>query len=81
VQIRQAAGRRNLAAHRPGSPRTTAVDLTRFFCDRATCYPVVGGVLVYHDQNHMTPLFARTLGPYLERAVDAVRLHLARASA
>jgi hypothetical protein len=27
-------------------------------------------VLVYHDQNHMTPLYAKTLGPYLQRAVD-----------
>jgi hypothetical protein len=30
---------------------------------------VVGGVLVYKDENHLTPLFARTLGPYLLRAV------------
>ena len=65
--VRDAAA---VAAQRPDSPRAAAVDLTRFFCDRRRCYPVVGGVLVYHDQNHMTPLYAKTLGPYLQRAVD-----------
>ena len=56
----------------PDTHRTGRVDLTPFFCDGRDCYPVVGGVLVYHDQNHMTPLFAKTLGPYLRRAVDAI---------
>jgi hypothetical protein len=29
---------------------------------------VVGGVLVYKDLSHLTPQFATTLGPYLDRA-------------
>ena len=61
-----------VAAESSATDRAAAVDLTRFFCDARTCYPVVGGVLVYHDQNHMTPLFAKTLGPYLRRAVDVL---------
>ncbi len=52
-----------------GSPRVRSVDLTKFFCGPRRCFPVVGGVLVYKDENHLTPLFARTLGPYLLRAV------------
>ena len=48
------------------------VDLTRFFCDRGPCYPVVGGALVLRDQNHMTEVFSSSLGPYLQRKVDAL---------
>jgi hypothetical protein len=55
------------------SARFQSVDLTPFFCDRASCFPVVGGVLVYLDQNHLAPLFVRTLAPYLRRAVDRLK--------
>ena len=48
------------------------VDLTPFFCARVSCFPVVGGVLVHKDMDHLGQLFARTLGPYLVRAVDAL---------
>ena len=46
------------------------VDLTRQFCGRRHCFPVVGGVLVHRDVDHLTQLFARTLGPFLLRGVD-----------
>jgi hypothetical protein len=49
--------------------RFRLVDLTPFFCDAGSCYPVVGGVLVHKDVNHLTRHFAETLGPYLLRAV------------
>jgi hypothetical protein len=57
------------AAEQLGSGRVRSVDLTSFFCGPSRCFPVVGGVLVYKDENHLTPLFAQTLGPYLLRAV------------
>jgi hypothetical protein len=41
------------------------IDLTRLFCDRHRCYPVVGGALVYRDAEHLTPVYAATLGPFL----------------
>jgi hypothetical protein len=53
------------------SSRVRLVDLNRFICDRRRCYPVVGGALVYKDQHHLTAVFATTLGPYLQRAVEA----------
>jgi SGNH domain (fused to AT3 domains) len=49
--------------------RLETVDLTRFFCDRKHCFPVVGGVLVHKDVDHLTQDFAATLGPYLLRAI------------
>ncbi len=51
--------------------RARVVDLTRFFCDGSRCYPVVGGALVFKDQNHMTETFAKSLAPYLRRALGA----------
>jgi hypothetical protein len=61
------------AVRQEDSVRFQSVDLTGFFCDRANCFPVVGGVLVYLDQNHLTPLFVSTLAPYLRRAVDRLK--------
>lgn len=55
------------AAKRWRSPRVRVVDLTRVFCDRGACYPVVGGALVYKDSHHLTAVFATTLGPLLQR--------------
>jgi hypothetical protein len=45
--------------------RVRLIDLTRFFCDRTHCFPVVGGAYVHKDPNHMNKTFARTLGPFL----------------
>ncbi len=49
------------------------VDLTRQFCDRRRCYPVIGGALVFRDVDHLTPTFAETLAPLLRRVVDRIR--------
>lgn len=57
------------AALEIGSSRFQLIDLTQFFCGGRSCYPVVGGVLVYRDITHITAAFAETLGPYLLREV------------
>ena len=62
-----------VAAARSSAARVRGVDLTRFICDPRRCFPVVGGALVYKDQHHLTTVFAQTLGPYLQRAVEARR--------
>jgi hypothetical protein len=59
-----------VAAARTGAARVHGVDLTRFICDRRRCFPVVGGALVYKDQHHLTTVFAETLAPFLQRALD-----------
>jgi hypothetical protein len=58
-----------LAAERLRSPRVEVIDLTRFFCDSRLCYPVIGGALVYKDVDHLTRVFAATLGPFLLQEV------------
>ena len=60
-----------VAARRLNSPRVRELDLTRFFCGKLVCEPVIGGVLVYKDATHLTGLYAKTLGPYLARLIDA----------
>jgi hypothetical protein len=52
-----------------GSKRFRYVDLTDYFCNRRECHPVIGGVLVHRDIDHITPLYAQTLGPFLLRKV------------
>jgi hypothetical protein len=58
------------AARRLHSKRVRIIDLTRFLCDARLCFPVVGGALVYKDDQHLTDIFATTLGPYLMRALE-----------
>jgi hypothetical protein len=55
------------------SGRERVVDLTPFFCDPRRCYPVIGGALVFKDQNHMTETFSASLGPYLLRELQRER--------
>jgi peptidoglycan/LPS O-acetylase OafA/YrhL len=55
------------AARQMSSPRVQVIDLTRFFCDKKYCYPVIGGALVYKDLAHITREYATTLGPYIQR--------------
>ena len=53
-----------------GSRRYQVADLTDQFCDPLSCFPVVGGVLVYRDLlGHMTNAYSRTLAPFLLRRV------------
>jgi peptidoglycan/LPS O-acetylase OafA/YrhL len=59
------------AAGRLRTRDIAVVDMTRFMCDARWCYPVIGGALVFKDQNHLTEVFARTLGPYLARSIGA----------
>ena len=43
------------------TPGVTAVDITRYFCDKSFCHSVIGGVVVYFDAHHMTTTYAVTL--------------------
>jgi hypothetical protein len=56
------------AARRTRQRRVHLVDLTRFMCGSSRCFPVVGGVLVRKDAEHLTRAFSTTLGPFLRRA-------------
>jgi hypothetical protein len=70
-----------VAATRLRSPRVQLVDLDRYFCGSRWCYPVIGGALVQKDWNHLSSLFMASLGPYLQREVNALMASWTRASA
>lgn len=48
------------------------LDLTDYICGPAECAPVVGNILVYRDDAHLTNTYAATLAPYLEAEMLAV---------
>jgi hypothetical protein len=60
------------AAGQMHSKRIKIIDLSRFLCSAKRCFPVIGGALVYKDDQHMTDVFSSTLGPYLQRAIERV---------
>lgn len=48
------------------APGVTLVDLTDRYCTTTECPAVAGNVLVYRDEQHVTPTYMRTLAPALE---------------
>ena len=42
-------------------------NLTDSICDENTCYPVIGSLITYYDQSHLSHDFARSLAPELGR--------------
>jgi hypothetical protein len=60
------------AARTARSRRLALVDLTRYFCNTAFCWPVIGGVLVHKDNTHITARYGATLAPYLARRLAAL---------
>lgn len=58
-----------VAANDPSTP-TPIVDLTDLFCTSA-CHAMIGGVVVYFDDNHLTTTYARSLAPFLGKRIEA----------
>ena len=56
------------------TPGVTLVDLTDRYCTDSVCPPVAGSVLVYRDEQHVTPSYMRTLAPYLGEALRPLGL-------
>ena len=59
------------AAEELPRPGLSVVDLDDLFCSAATCYPVIGGMLVYVDYSHFGATFGASLAQYLAPALDA----------
>lgn len=41
-------------------------DLSDYFCDEERCYSVIGNIIVYRDDNHITTEYMKTLAPMLK---------------
>jgi peptidoglycan/LPS O-acetylase OafA/YrhL len=42
------------------------IDMNALICGPVSCPPIVGNVLVYQDDHHLTSTYALTMAPYLE---------------
>jgi hypothetical protein len=60
------------AAALVGGPAVHLVDMNSLICGTTTCSPVVGNVVVYLDQHHLTQTYTETVEPFLERRLLAI---------
>ncbi len=55
-----------------GLPGQRVIQTEQWFCPGGRCAPVIGGLVVYFDNSHITASYARSLTSALSRALDAV---------
>lgn len=53
-----------------GNPAVDLVDLNDAICPAPLCAAVIGGVLVYRDNSHLTATYVKTLAPELDKALQ-----------
>lgn len=54
------------------SDTVKTLDMSDLICDEKTCYTVIGGLIVYFDQGHLTNSFVKTLRPEISAALESV---------
>ncbi len=55
------------------------IDMTPVLCGPSSCLPVIGNVLVYQDNHHLTSAYTQTTAPYLEQQLLTASPALAQA--
>nr|WP_306462562.1 SGNH hydrolase domain-containing protein [Glutamicibacter soli] len=55
------------AARSTANDRVKLVDLNDYLCSEGTCYGVVGGMITFWDQSHLSNTYAQALSPMLEQ--------------
>jgi len=58
------------AAEQLADPHVSTVDVNSYICTQESCPAVVGGVIPYRDENHLTATYTKTLIPYLQPAIQ-----------
>ena len=53
------------------SPLITIANLDDSYCGQDQCLPIIGNVVVYRDDNHLTNTFVKTLAPRLTEILTA----------
>jgi peptidoglycan/LPS O-acetylase OafA/YrhL len=54
--------------------QVSLIDLSDLFCTKEQCPAVIGNILVYRDQHHVTDAYGKTLAPYLDKIVKKLLL-------
>jgi len=57
------------------TPGVGTASLLPYLCDDEKCHVVIGGVVAYIDEHHLSASFSRSLAPYLGGAVAAQIAH------
>lgn len=57
------------AVGKMNSPSVTFIDFSDRFCFDGSCPPIIGGVVVYNDDSHLTKTYSASLGPFIEKAL------------
>jgi peptidoglycan/LPS O-acetylase OafA/YrhL len=57
------------AAAESGGPNVHPVNMNDVICSPATCPAVIGGVIVMHDNDHLSATYVTTLSPFLESRI------------
>jgi hypothetical protein len=50
------------------------IDLSDLYCDKEQCHAVIGNILVYRDNHHITDAYGKTLAPYLDKIIRKLLL-------
>ena len=48
----------------------TAIDLSDYFCDAVKCHAMIGGVMVYFDDHHLTGSFSKSLASIVADQIE-----------
>jgi hypothetical protein len=57
-----------------GLPESASIDLTpTMVCPAVNCPVVIGNVLIYRDEHHLTATYSRSLAPALKLALEGLR--------
>ncbi len=57
------------AANQMNSESVSTLDLNNLMCSDDTCFVIIGGLIVYFDEGHLTNSFVRTLQPEISEAL------------
>jgi len=52
-------------------PNVSFLDFSDYYCDTETCPAVIGNVLLYMDDNHLTATYLSTMVPIVAEAIDS----------
>jgi hypothetical protein len=69
------SGRRTAMAKAAVGDGATLINPTRWFCSPKICPAVVGNILVYRDESHITGAYVRLLAPLLSEQLKVPTRH------
>jgi hypothetical protein len=74
VSVSAAPSKGDVVARAAAGTDVKVLDLVDLACPGGQCVPVVGNVLVWRDDGHLTRTYVLTLVPEVARRIDALGL-------